>query len=60
MIIEQGLYRSYEVQWYEGFPFRCIEVLKVEGDIVSFSTEWPVQKLDCYMKDFNKRFHKWN
>ena len=60
MVIEPGLYRAPEVQYYEGWPFQKIEVIKVEDDIVSFSTEWPVQKLDCYVKDFNERFRKWN
>lgn len=58
-MIELGLYKSYDVQWYRGIPFQTIEVVKSENGVVSFTTEWPVQELDCYEKDFNERFHKW-
>lgn len=54
-----GLYKSHDVQWYDGEPFQTVEVVEVEKGVVSFSTEWPVQKLSCYEKDFKERFYKW-
>ena len=56
---ELGLYKSHNVQWHASGPFQTIEVVKVEDGVVSFTTEWPVQELDCFEKDFNERFYKW-
>jgi hypothetical protein len=53
------LYIAKETQWHESFPFRKIKVIKVENDVVHFSTEWPVRKLSCTKDDFNKIFRKW-
>jgi len=58
-LTELGLYKSHNVQWHDAGPFQTIEVVKVENGIVSFTTEWPVQELDCYEEEFNKRFYKW-
>ena len=54
----RGLYYASRVQWWRGIPFRKVEVLRVRGDVVTFRTEWPVQQLDCKVKDFNERFRK--
>lgn len=54
-----GLYYASKAQYWEGIPFRKVEVLKVEGEVVTFRTEWPVRELNCKLKDFNERFRKW-
>jgi hypothetical protein len=59
MYVEKGLYRSNDVQWYEGWPFQKIEVVDCKDGVVSFTTEWPVRELDCLLEDFKERFRKW-
>ena len=54
-----GLYRSRNIQWYDGIPFRCVNVVALESEIVTFRTEFPIRVLDCKIDDFKKRFHSW-
>lgn len=59
-MVEVGkLYKSSNVQWHDGSPFKTIKVKKFENGIVSFTTEWPVMALDCKLIDFEKLFYRW-
>jgi hypothetical protein len=59
-MVEVGkLYKSSKPQWHDGFCFQTVKVVKLEDGVVSFTTEWPVQALDCKVADFEKLFYRW-
>ena len=52
------LYISKKVQWFNNRPVQKVEVIKENGNEVTFQTDYPVDEITIPKKDFYENFAK--
>lgn len=55
-IIPNRVYTAKKVFYWEDIPFKTVVVKKIDGDIITFTTEWPIRELETCESFFMDNF----